>query len=272
MTSERSTPYRRPAWWRTALAIAYLVPVTLVLGSTAVLFSWVPPRGNLMVVLARVWSRGLLWISGVKVEAEVPASVDGRRGRVYLANHQSYFDIPALLVTLPGSLRFAAKRSLFRIPVFGWSLHAGGFIPVDRSDRSRAREVYKIAGRRLDAGASVLFFPEGTRSRDGRIGPFERGGFLVALKAGAPIVPVGVSGTRRVLSRDSLKLASGTVQVRLGEPIDSKQFGIRRRDALMSRVRSEVVELSGEEDGAEAEVPSSASEELTPVLGAPSED
>ncbi|MEM7050420.1 MAG: lysophospholipid acyltransferase family protein [Acidobacteriota bacterium] len=244
---------RRGSYLWTALAVVYLIPATLVLASAAILLSWVPPRGNLMCALARVWSRGLLWVAGVRVEAEIPPTVAAGKGFVYLANHQSYFDIPALLSILPGTLRFAAKRSLFLIPVFGWALWAGGFIPVDRRDRSKAREVYRAASQRLHSGASVLFFPEGTRSPDGRVGTFERGGFLVALKAGAAIVPVGVQGTRDVLPRDSWRIQPGTVRLRLGEPIAVADYGLRRKGELVTAVREKVLDLSAEASALEDE-------------------
>jgi 1-acyl-sn-glycerol-3-phosphate acyltransferase len=233
----------------TACAFAYLVPGTLVLGTLAVLLSWVPPRGEAMMLLARVWSRCLLAAAGVRVRVEEAAPPAAPGGCVFLANHQSYFDIPALLATVPRSVRFAAKRSLFRIPVFGWALAAGGFIPVDRADRSRARDVWAAAGRRLAAGASVLFFPEGTRSADGRVAPFQRGGFLVALKSGAPIVPVGVSGSRRVLPRGRFRVSPGTIDVRYGAAVDPAEYGVARKGELIARVQGEVERLVGAAPG-----------------------
>lgn len=267
----RSSP-APPPLWRRALAnlglYAWVVPGTVILGLLAVLVSWIPPRGRGMLLCARVWSRCLLAASGVRLEVEaVPAwppepgaeekpgegSVAGGRpvragSYVFMANHESYFDVPALLATLPGQVRFAAKRTLFHIPVFGWSLWAGGFIPVDRRNRARAKDAFEIAARRIRAGASVLFFPEGTRSPDGRLHAFERGGFLLALKSGAPIVPVGISGSFRILPRNRLRVHPGKIRIRLGTPIDTSAYGVRNRRELEARVRAEILALSGAED------------------------
>ena len=126
-----------------------------------------------------------------------------------MANHQSLFDIPALLASLPGETKFLAKSSLFRIPIFGWALSAGGFVPIDRSDRSTARESFAAAIAALARGVSVLIFPEEARSLDGRVLPFQRGGFLLALKSGLPIVPVGIEGAFEVQPRRSFLIRPG---------------------------------------------------------------
>lgn len=237
---------------RTALAnlglYLFLVPGTVVLGLLAVVASWIPPRGRGMLLCARVWARCLLAAAGVRVEVEAdPAWADEPAGRsyVFVANHQSYFDVPALLAVLPGQVRFAAKRSLFLIPVFGWSLWAGGFIPIDRKNRSQAKGSFDTAARRIRNGASVLFFPEGSRSRDGHLGDLERGGFLLALKAGVPVAPVGVSGSFEVLPRSRWTVRPGTVVVRLGSPIDPSSFGVRERRGLVDRARDTIAELAG---------------------------
>jgi 1-acyl-sn-glycerol-3-phosphate acyltransferase len=138
-----------------------------------------------------------------------------------------------------------AKRSLFKIPLFGWAIAAGGFIPVDREDRSTARRTFAAAAARLRTGTSVLLFPEGTRSRTGEIMPFHRGGFLLALKSGLPIVPVGISGTRAIQPRSTLVVRPGRAVVRYGAPIAPAAFGVRRKGELVEEVRRRVAELSG---------------------------
>lgn len=229
----------------TFTTIAFLIPGTLLLGSLAILVSWVPPRGNLSLFVGRLWAHCLVASAWVRLEVEVDPAVDPGRGYVFLANHQSYLDVPVLLATLPGQVRFAAKKNLFKIPVFGWSIRAAGFIPVDRENRRQALEVYAIASARLRAGTSVLFFPEGTRSPDGRLHGFQRGGFLVAQKAGAAIVPVGVSGTFRLLPRHRFTVEPSTVRVRIGAPIETTDYPVSRKDELIERVRNEVASLAG---------------------------
>jgi len=233
-----------------------MLPGTVILGLLAVLVSWIPPRGHGMLICARVWSRCLLAAGGLRLEVEVdPAwkeafedTEEGKGGNgsscVFMANHGSYLDVPALLAVLPGQVRFAAKRTLFLIPIFGWSLWAGGFIPIDRKNRSRAKEAFEIAARRIRGGASVLFFPEGTRSHDGRLGELERGGFLLALKSGVPIVPVGIDGSYRALPRNRWTVRPGTIHMRLGAPVPTEGLGVRDRAELMDRVRERITELS----------------------------
>lgn len=232
----------------------FAVPGTVVMSLLSMMTGFVPPRGRLTVFFAQVWSRCLLAAGAVRVEAEIDpalASWKGDTGFVFLANHQSYFDIPALYATVPEPVLFAAKQSLFRIPVFGWALAAGGFIPVDRADPSKGRDVFATAGKRLRGGSSVLFFPEGTRSADGRLGAFHRGGFLLALRHGLPIVPVGISGAREVMPRGRLTVRPGTIRVRYGAPMDLTEYGVRSKRQLLTDVRSTIARLANlpPEDG-----------------------
>ncbi|MFQ5350760.1 MAG: lysophospholipid acyltransferase family protein, partial [Thermoanaerobaculia bacterium] len=176
----------------------YLIVGTLFFAALAVLFGWLPPRGRWVYLMARGWSRGLLWAGGVRLETRFAAPLPTDRTYVFMANHQSLYDIPALIAGLPGQTRFLAKRGLFQIPFFGWAIKMGGFISIDRGDRSRAGEAFADATRELQAGSSAMVFPEGTRSSDGKLLPFLRGGFLLALKSGLPIVPVGIHGSREV--------------------------------------------------------------------------
>ncbi len=222
----------------------FLVLGSAVLGLAATLVGWIPPRGNLMFAVARLWSRGLLAASGVRVEVEIDPEVDPRRHCVVLANHLSLFDIPVLIATSPLQLRFMTKRSLFRIPVFGWALWVAGFIPVDLKDKSQARDTFRAAAARLRAGASVLVFPEGSRSLDGELQPFLSGGFLLALRSGLPILPVGIQGTFEVRHRRSFLIRPGRVRVRYGRPLPVEGYGVRRKAELMAQVRQQILDLS----------------------------
>lgn len=238
-----------PPAWRTALSTlglwAFAVPGTIVASLLTVLTAPLGPRSA--IFWARVWSRCLLAAGAVRVEVEVdPALIHwkGGTGFVFLANHQSYADIPALYASVPEPLLFAAKQSLFKIPVFGWALSVGGFIPVDRADPSKGKDAFTMAGERLRRGSSVLFFPEGTRSSDGRLGRFHRGGFLLALKHGLPIVPVGISGAYQVMSRHTLAVRPGTIRIRYGAPVDVTEYGVKGRRQLMDDVRRTIAELA----------------------------
>jgi 1-acyl-sn-glycerol-3-phosphate acyltransferase len=240
---------RRVPFWLTAFATvtgnSFLALGSLILGAVAILVSWIPPRGILMFVTARLWSSALLAASCIRVEVECPPEVDPRASYVFLANHQSLFDIPVLLSTVPGQVRMMAKRSLFRVPIFGWALAAGGFIPIDRGDRSTARQSFASAISRLRTGASILLFPEGTRSLSNTLLPFERGGFLLALKSGLPIVPVGIRGTRAIQRKGVWTIRPGTVRICYGTPIRPEDFGLRRKRELITEVRRRVADLAG---------------------------
>lgn len=223
----------------------FLVLGTVVFGLLALPFALLPRGDHAVFALSKLWAWGLLASSGVRVTARFEGPLDPRRSYVFLANHQSMFDIPLLLATVPVQLRLAAKRSLFRIPVFGWAIRAGGLIPVDRADRTRARATFAAAQRRLRGGVSVLLFPEGSRSLDGRIHRFERGGFLLALRTGLAIMPVGIRGTLPVQRRGSFRIRPGRVEIRYGGPIDPAPFGVRGRGDLEALVRKRLEELAG---------------------------
>lgn len=240
---------RRPSLALTVLGTltgnAFLVMGSLILSVFAILVSWVPPRGNWMFGVARLWSRCLLTASAVRLNATYDPALEPGKSYVFLCNHQSLFDIPVLLTTCPGQVRMMAKRSLFRIPFFGWGLAAGGFIPIDRGDRSTARQSFASALARIKAGTSILLFPEGTRSTTDTLLPFQRGGFLLAMKTGLPIVPVGIRGSRAVQPKGNWAIRPGRIEVHYGAPISAAEYGVRRKGALITEVRRQVAGLAG---------------------------
>jgi len=237
----------------------YLLFGTTFFAVLTVTTGWIPlPHGSRMFFFwARWWSRLLLFFSCVRVRVEQLAPLERDHVYVFLSNHQSLFDIPVLLATLPLPARFLAKRELFRIPVFGWALRTGGFIPVERGGKS-AGESFRAAVERVRHGGSVLLFPEETRSTDGRLLPFKRGGFLLAHKAGLPMVPVGIRGSLGVQSRSSYRIHPGRVLVRYGAPLEPAGSGRGEGGAAMALVRRHIAELAGvpEPDGAVDEGPS----------------
>lgn len=223
----------------------YLIGGTLVVATLALLLCWIPPRGRIVFWCARLWSRGVLFFSGCRLEVASRPEVDPAASYIFMANHQSLFDIPALLLAAPVETRFMAKRSLFQIPIFGWALWAGGFVSIDRGSRTRSRSSFNSALRVLRSGASILIFPEGTRSLEGRLLPFKRGGLLLALRSGFKIVPVGIRGTLGIRTRDSYLIRPGTAIVRYGRPIDPGGYDLRSLDRLESDLRARISELAG---------------------------
>ena len=257
MSSANPTTRGRASMLGKALATTagnlFLLLGSLVLGIVTIAAGWLPPRGRWALAVTRAWAAGLLRVSGVRLVVHRAAELDPGSSYVYLANHQSLFDIPALLLAVPGRFRMVAKQSLFRIPVFGWALQAAGFVSVDRADRTAARQSFADAERRLRSGGSILLFPEGTRSTGDTLLPFKRGGFLLALRTGLPIVPVGIRGTRAVQARGQRSIQPGVVEVRFGAPIVVADFGVRRKRELMAEVRSRLAELAGMRPGEVAE-------------------
>ncbi|MDX1660404.1 MAG: lysophospholipid acyltransferase family protein [Gemmatimonadota bacterium] len=229
---------------------AWVMGVLLtVFWSTLGILTWpLSPRGDLYLRYARIWSRWILALLGIDVAVEGRDRLDRRTTYLFMSNHMSTFDIFALFVATEHPLRMVAKRELFFIPIFGWSLWMCGFIPIDRSDREKAIESLEEAARRIREGISVLVFPEGTRSRTGTLRPFKKGGFMLALKAGAPVVPVVVLGTQEIMQKGSLEVRKGTITVRFGEPIETGAMEVDRdhRDRLMERVRNAMIELGAE--------------------------
>ncbi len=242
-------PAAPPPLWLTVLGTLsgnlFLVMGSLILSVFSILVSWIPPRGNWTFGVARLWSRCVLTASAVRITATYDPALEPGKSYVFLCNHQSLFDIPAVLTTSPGQVRMMAKRSLFRIPFFGWGLSAGGFIPIDRSDRSTARQSFTSALTRIKAGTSILLFPEGTRSTTGTLLPFQRGGFLLAMKTGLPIVPVGIRGTFAVQRKGNFAIRPGPVEVHYGAPMSVADYGIRRKGELTTEVRRRVAGLAG---------------------------
>lgn len=218
---------------------------TVALGVAAILVSWVPPRGTAVFLVARWWARLILAASFIRLDVRREAAPEEYGASVFMANHRSMYDIPVLLATLPGQARFMAKKSLFKIPIFGWAIALGGFIPVDREDRRTARKTFAAAVDRLRHDVSVVVFPEETRSAGPSLLRFRPGGFLLALRSGLPIVPVGVRGTSEVRPKGSLWISPRRIEVRYGSPLPTAGLSVHDRRRVTDEVRNRVAALSG---------------------------
>ena len=225
---------------RRALLAVTVFFSTLVFGTLAILFCLLVPTGNPLLWFARPWARSILAVAGVSVRARGGERLATLGPVLLLTNHQSLFDVLALIVALPGQYRMIAKRELFAIPVFGWAISAAGFIAINRSDREQAFKGLDRAAEAMRRGRSIVIFVEGTRSRDGSLLPFKKGAFILALRSGRPIVPVTISGSRAVLARESLAVRPGPVDVVVGEPITTAGLEIPDRDVLMAVTRRAV--------------------------------
>jgi 1-acyl-sn-glycerol-3-phosphate acyltransferase len=230
-----------------ATAAAFVVGTvdTIVMGSLGTLAGLFNPGGDATRNLARLWGRIALLGAFVRVRVEGAAKVPRDAVVGYMSTHESWLDIPALLVAVPGQVRFLAKKSLFSVPFLGWAMRAMGFIPVDREHRATAVRSFEAAAERIRSGRSVLLFPEETRTVDGSLLPFQRGGFLIALKAGLPIAPVGLEGARRCMPKHSYLLRPGTIVVRFGALVPTAGLGVRAKNELMERARRDIDRLRG---------------------------
>jgi 1-acyl-sn-glycerol-3-phosphate acyltransferases len=230
-----------------ALATVFFIAVATILGSFwGLVLRLLDSSGDRVLGLARAWSGWVTSFAGVKIVVENRANLVPDQPYVFMANHASSLDIWAVFVAIPRRIRLIAKKQLARIPLFGWVMWAGRFIFIDRQNGVAARRSIDEAGQRIHDGESVLLFPEGTRTRDGALGPFKKGGFHLAVKSGVPIVPVALRGTRTLMPRGSLLLRSGTVTVIIGEPIATQGLGDEERATLNERVRGVVEAMLGE--------------------------
>ena len=228
----------------TVIGNAFLLVGTLFWATVALLFGWIGPRGRFIFWVAKVWSRGVLFFAGVQVVPTLEAPLDPEGQYVFMANHRSLFDIPALLTTLPGETRFLAKKSLFQIPIFGWALKMGGFVTIDRRNPGTARDSFGDAVAQLEkAGVSVLVFPEGTRSPSEDLLSFKRGGFLLALKSDLAIVPVGIAGSAEIQPKRGFVIRPGELRVHYGSPLPAQDFGVSKKNQLIRAVREQIERL-----------------------------
>lgn len=215
------------------------------LGIPLLLYSAISGDTDVIYSVGAFCSGLVLRIAGVRLEVTGREKIPAGRAVVFMANHQSNADPPALAACLPPVL-FLAKKEAFRIPVLGRAMRMRGFIPVDRKNRERAAEAIDRAAEALRGGKSFLVFPEGTRSPDGRLRPFRKGVFRMALKAGAPIVPVSLSGATRIMRKGHWAMYSGIIRITLQEPVRTDNRRVEDREEVMEGVRRAI--LLGLED------------------------
>jgi 1-acyl-sn-glycerol-3-phosphate acyltransferase len=234
---------------------------TFVCGAVSLVGSLFDSTGRFQHGCARVWSVLILGTGGIRVRAEGLENVDTSRPHVFCSNHLSLMDSPVLLIHVPVPFRIMAKKNLFNLPFLGWWLRRSGHMPVDRSSPKAAMHSLQIAAARVREGASVVFFPEGTRSRTGVTADFKRGAALLAIQAGVPLLPVAIRGTREVLKPDTLHVRPGKVTVRFGAPIPTA--GMTHRDAgrLIELTRERILEMLNGNHGNDGKY-----DPMTPIL------
>ncbi|HWO40781.1 MAG TPA: lysophospholipid acyltransferase family protein [Candidatus Eisenbacteria bacterium] len=225
-----------------ALRLTFVALLTVCLAVLTMILGLFDPYGKKVYRISQFWTRAILRAGGVSLRVSGLENLDPSRPYVFMVNHQSNIDIPVLIQSLAQfQLRWLAKKELLWVPFFGWAMWAAKHIAVDRVDGARALKSLKRARQRIAAGISVVVFPEGTRSRDGRLLPFKRGGFLLALQSGAPIVPVTINGSGALLPAGAWRLRPGTIEVIVGQAISVDGFRAGKVRVLVDHVRQAVL-------------------------------
>jgi 1-acyl-sn-glycerol-3-phosphate acyltransferase len=222
-----------------------IILVTIAMWSASFMASFFDGTGRMQHRLARIWGRLLLRVSGVRVEAEGLEKLDPAASYVVVANHRSFMDTPVVLGYIPLELRFFAKHGLFTIPFIGWHLKRAGHLKVYRTDpRASIKALAEGARLMRERGVSVLLFPEGGRTR-GPMREFKEGAAYIAIKAGVPIVPVGIDGAREILPMGSGCVRAGRIMIRVGDPIPTANLKLENRTELTRQLERQVAELAG---------------------------
>src|SRR4030042_429205 len=197
---------------------------TIILGIPVIIAGLLSRTGNLAFSLSKIWAYIMLTVSFVRTEIKNKAKLLKGTSYIIISNHQSHFDILALVTTLGIQFRWFIKKEVLKIPLFGYALYASRNIFIDRSNTARAIESINKGMDRLPKGAGVMVFAEGTRSADGKIQEFKKGGLKIAITHKIPILPVTVNGSRRVLPKGSLVVKPGKIQIVIGDPIDTSGY------------------------------------------------
>ena len=247
----RASAIGRAAWsaWNT-LQLIYTIAWTAGCITLALLVLLLR-GGNRHIPLrmaSRLWAPGLLFGAGATLRVEGLERVDFSKPHVFVANHQSIIDICALFRAMPVPTRFVIKQEIAKVPFIGWYARAMGMVFIERGHAREATERLHGVVSLIRAGESLCAFPEGTRSRNGSVGPFKGGAFQVALQAGVPVVPIAIDGSGAVLPASGFRVRPGTITLRIGEPIPTAGLHAGDRHALAQRAHDAVAAMHDSAD------------------------
>ena len=218
--------------------LGVLLAVTVPLAMVTILCGPFDPHGKRVYRINQFWTWIVLRVSRISLKVRGLENIEPGQPYVFMVNHQSNIDIPVLIQSLVRfQLRWIAKKELLWVPFFGWAMWASKHITVDRADPLAAVKSLARAKERIAAGISIVVFPEGTRSRDGRLLPFKKGGFLLAVQTGAKIVPVTINGSAHVLPAGGWRPRSGTIEVFVDKPVTVEGYRAGKLRALTEQVR-----------------------------------
>ena len=226
---------------RSALLVVIAVVVTAFMSTCAFLFPLISPGENKVHKIANLWARMLLWLTSTRVDVIGKENVLMEKPQIFMANHQSDFDILIVLAHIPGQFRWIAKKELFKIPIFGKAMRNAGYIEIDRQNHEKALKSLDEAAQKIREGKSVVTFPEGTRSRDGKIRPFKQGMFHLAIQAGVPIVPISIIGAHEIMPKRTLKVKPGRITMVIDRPVDVSGYTLETRGELIEKIRHIIV-------------------------------
>jgi 1-acyl-sn-glycerol-3-phosphate acyltransferase len=234
--------------------LALIVVLTMILATLTTLAGLIDRHGKVVYRINKFWTWAVLYAGGVKLKVSGLERLDPRRQYIFMVNHQSNVDIPILVQSLPRfQLRWIAKKELLWVPFFGWAMWATKHITVDRASPLRAVKSLRLAKARIAAGISVVVFPEGTRSRDGQLQRFKKGGFLLAAETGTDVVPVTILGSRELLPSGAWRLRAGLVEVIIDAPVSIAGFRPGNLRLLMNQVRDRIAARLRQNDRASGE-------------------
>lgn len=209
-------------------------------GPFAVLYALVRRSPDILYAAGRAGCRLGLYLGGVRVVVRGLENIEAGQTFLFLANHQSYCDPPALFVSIPRNVRLILKKELRKLPLLGLIMEMGGFVFIDRSDRVQSIGGMKQAVRQLQQGHSFLIYPEGTRTRTGQLGPFKKGPFIIAIESGVPIVPISVKGSYEIMPPGQFRVKTGMVVLTFHPPIATHDLAAADREALTQRARERI--------------------------------
>ncbi len=225
----------------TFIRLFFIVIISIFWSSIAVLF-W--PINLLLPTyhyISKAWAFCLLKVSGVSVKIKGKENIEPHKNYVIISNHASLFDIPILLYAIRNEIKMIAKKELVYIPIFGWSLLAGGYILINRNNTKSALKSIKKARAKLNKRTSILIFPEGTRSENGYIQPFKKGAFLLAFQTKLDLLPISISGSNKVMPKNTFKLNPTTTNVVIDKPINTDKYKLKNKDELIEKIKNIIV-------------------------------
>lgn len=230
---------------RTVFVWSCIVITGAVLASLCIICYPLNPSGRLNHQIARLWGKIALWANGVKVSVEGLQNVPGQGPYIFMSNHQGSYDIFAILGHLPFQFKWLAKKEIFSIPILGWAMKATGYISIDRQGTRETVEAMRSAAEKIHDGMSVVIFPEGSRSPDGSVKPFKKGGFTLAIKSKVPIVPVAIIGSDAIIPKGKLTVHPGSISIRIDRPVETKGCSMKSREALMDQLYNVILNNVG---------------------------